>query len=127
TLSALSANLLVASRVALSMGTDRTLPPIMAIKHARRATPVVAIYATCLAVVAILFMVRDLGGAAASASLIFLVAYAITHLIAYLARIRGGQVPGAYRSPLFPLIPIAGALSSAAVAVFQAVRVPDAG
>ena len=127
TLSALSANLLVASRVALSMARDRTLPPVLARMHASRGTPVLAVYATSVAVVAVLFLVGDLAAAGAAASLIFLVAYVLTHVTAYLARLRGGARPGAFRSPLFPLIPLAGAIASGVIAAFQAIRVPDAG
>ena len=127
TLSALSANLLAASRVALSMARDRTLPPVLAGTRGPVGAPVIAVYATCLAIVAILFMVDDLAAAGAAASLIFLITYVLTHVTAYLARLRGGTPPGAFRAPLFPLVPILGAITSAAIVVFQAVRVPDAG
>lgn len=126
TLSALSANLLAGSRVALSMGRDRTLPTMFG-ELGARGTPVIAIYATALALVGVLFMVPDLAAAGAAASLIFLVAYVLTHFIAYLARGRGAQAQDTYRAPLFPLIPVVGVVTSAAVAVFQAVRVPSAG
>lgn len=126
TLSALSANLLAGSRVALSMGRDRTLPNVFA-QLGARGTPVIAVYATALALVGVLFMVPDLAAAGAAASLIFLVAYVLTHLIAYLARGRGAQGKETYRAPFFPLIPILGMVTSAAVAIFQALRVPSAG
>ena len=127
TLSALHANLLTASRVALAMATDRALPEVLKQRHAARGTPIMAIYATALTVVAILFMVPDLAGAGAAASLIFLVAFTLSHLTAYLARRRGGLPDGAFRTPAFPLIPVAGGLACAGLAVFQAVVVPSAG
>lgn len=127
TLSALSANLLVGSRVALAMANDRMLPSIVSRMHATRRTPVMATYATSLSTIAILFMIPNLAAAGAAASLIFLVAYVLTHWIAYLAQVRGGHVSGTFRSPLFPLLPVVGMLGSGAVAVFQAVRVPTAG
>lgn len=127
TLSALDANLLAGSRVAFSMANDRLLPAAFTVTHAERKTPVIAISATALAVVAVLFMVSDLASAGAAASLIFLVAYLVTHLIAYLLRRREGEAPGTFRSPLFPLLPAVGMVSSGAIAAFQAVRVPDAG
>ena len=127
TLSALNANLLAGSRVALSMGIDRTLPKLFAQVHPKLGTPVMATYATSLAVVATLFMVSDLAAAGAAASLIFLVAYVLTHFIAYLARRRGGAPKDGYRAPWFPFMPIAGAVTSAAVAIFQAFRTPTAG
>jgi amino acid transporter len=129
TLSALQANLLTASRVAFAMARDHTLPAVMEQRHATRGTPVMAIYATALAVVAIMFMVPDLASAGAAASLIFLLAFALTHVTAYLARKRGGPraLEGAYRTPAFPLVPAVGGLACAGLAVFQAVVVPDAG
>jgi basic amino acid/polyamine antiporter, APA family len=127
TLSALHANLLTASRVSLAMAGDRALPEVLRRRHPVRATPIMAIYATALTVVAILFMVPDLAGAGAAASLIFLVAFTLSHLTAYLARRRGGLPDGAYRTPAFPLIPVVGGLSCAGLAIFQAVVVPAAG
>ncbi len=129
TLSALQANLLTASRVALAMANDHTLPSVLMQRHATRNTPVMAIYATALAVIAIMFMIPDLAGAGAAASLIFLVAYALTHLTGYLARKRSGAkaVENTYRTPGFPLVPLVGGLACGGLAVFQAVIVPDAG
>jgi amino acid transporter/nucleotide-binding universal stress UspA family protein len=127
TLSALHANLLIASRVSLAMASDRALPEVLKRRHPARGTPIMAIYATALTVVAILFMVPDLAGAGAAASLIFLVAFTLSHVTAFLARRRGGLPEGGYRTPAFPLIPVVGGLSCAGLAVFQAVVVPDAG
>lgn len=126
TLSALHANLLAASRVAFTMARDRTLPAVLGDTHPARSTPAMAIYATALTLVAIAFMVPNVGAAGAAASLIFLISFALTHATTYLARIRGAGTDG-YRTPLFPLIPVAGGLACAALAVFQAIMVPDAG
>jgi basic amino acid/polyamine antiporter, APA family len=128
TLSALQANLFTASRVAFAMAHDQTLPSVMERSHATRGTPVMAIYATALAVVAITFMVSDLAAAGAAASLIFLLAFALTHVTAYLARRRGGPaLEDAYRTPMFPLVPVIGGAACALLVVFQALAVPDAG
>jgi basic amino acid/polyamine antiporter, APA family len=127
TLSALHANLLIASRVSLAMAADRALPEVLKRRHPARGTPIMAIYATALTVVAILFMVPDLAAAGAAASLIFLVAFTLSHLTAYLARRRGGLPAEGFRTPAFPLVPIVGGLACAGLAVFQAVVVPDAG
>jgi amino acid transporter len=127
TLSALQANLLTASRVALAMAHDHTLPSVMERTHPTRGTPIMAIYATTLATVAIMFMITDLAAAGAAAGLIFLLAFALTHLTAYLARKRGREQEGNYRTPWFPVIPVVGGLSCAGLGVFQAIVVPDAG
>lgn len=128
TLSALQANLLTASRIAYAMAHDHALPAVLEQTHPTRGTPVMAIYATALATVAIMFMIPDLTSAGAAASLIFLLAFALTHVTAYLARKRGGPaLAGGYRSPWFPVVPIVGGLACAGLAVFQAIVVPEAG
>lgn len=127
TLSALNANLLAASRVASTMAQDHTLPVVLATAHPTRGTPAMAIYATALTLVAIVFMVPNVSAAGAAASLIFLISFALTHATAYLSRQRGGSEHAVYRTPMFPLIPVAGGLACAAMAVFQAIMVPDAG
>ena len=78
-LSALQANLLAASRVALSMARDHTLPAALGEIDARYNTPVMAICASALTMATILLVVPDVAAAGAAASLIFLVSFALTH------------------------------------------------
>ena len=127
TLSALHANILAASRVALSMARDHTLPRVFATMHPKRNTPVMAIYATSLTLMAIVLMIPDLAGAGAAASLIFLLSFALTHGTTYLARKRMGALEGAYQTPWFPAVPMVGGFCCTALAIFQAVNVPGAG
>lgn len=126
-LTALQANLLAASRVALTMAVDRTLPRVLAQRHAARATPVMAIYASALALIAILFMVPDLAAAGAAASLIFLVSFALAHWTSYLARRRAGKVQAPFSTPWFPLVQVVGGVACALLAAYQGVAVPAAG
>lgn len=126
TLSALQANLLAASRVAFTMASDRTLPPLLSGTHPSRGTPMVALYATTLALIAILFMVPDLSSAGAAASLIFLLCFALGHTTALLSRLRSTELP-AFRAPWFPVTPIVGAILCLALAAFQGISVPAAG
>ena len=128
TFSAIQANLLTASRIAFAMARDHTLPSVMERKHPTRGTPIMAIYATTIAVVAIVFMISDLAAAGAASGVIFLLAFALTHVTAYLARKRRAvPVEGAYQTPAFPLVPIVGGIACAGLGVFQAIVVPDAG
>ena len=126
TLSALSANLLAASRVARSMSGDRTLPRVLAHEHPERGTPAMAIYASALALAVIVLIVPDTAAAGAAASLIFLVCFALVHWMSFLARRRATR-PAPFRTPLFPAVQIVGGVACAALAVFQAVSVPSAG
>jgi amino acid transporter/nucleotide-binding universal stress UspA family protein len=134
TLSALRANLLAASRVAFTMARDRNLPPVLETLHAERRTPLMAVYASALALAAILLMLPDLASAGAAASLIFLLVFALAHWTAYLARRRSAPrseradaPPDLYRTPWFPLLPVTGGVACVAMGVFQAVVVPAAG
>ena len=143
TLSALRANLLAASRVAQSMAADRTLPAILGVLHPRLKTPQMAIYASALALVALLLAVPNLNAAGTAASLVFLIAFALAHGTSLLARKRGeerkshlprvaNQQPAAlqsayFKSPFFPLVPVVGGVACATMAIYQAVIAPSAG
>ena len=126
TLTALKANLFAASRVALTMAQDRTLPGVLGQIHEKWQTPDMAIYATVLALLAILFVLPDVAAAGAAASLIFLISFALTHWTALLTR-RRSRTPPPFRVPFYPLVPVVGGLACAALAIFQAVTVPSAG
>ena len=125
-LSALQANLLAASRVALAMARDRTLPAELAEVHSLRNTPITAIWTSAITLVIILLVVPDVAAAGAAASLIFLISFALTHWTSILARRRRG-VPAPFHTPFFPLVPVTGGLCCAGLAIFQAVSVPIAG
>jgi basic amino acid/polyamine antiporter, APA family len=126
TLSALRANLLAASRVSASMAEDRTLPHELGRRVGRTQAPVLALYASALAVVALILALPDVASAGAAASLIFLLTFALAHWTALLAR-RRHRAPPPYRSPWFPAVPVVGGLACAGLTVFQAVVVPSAG
>ncbi len=125
TLSALSANVLAASHVALQMAKDRTLPEVLEQAN-EKGSPVMAVYATALAAVAIMLMIPDVAAAGAAASLIFLVSFALVHWMSALARLRAPNPPP-FRAPFFPLVPVIGGVACAGLAIFQAISVPDAG
>ncbi|MEM1030459.1 MAG: amino acid permease [Myxococcota bacterium] len=125
TLSALLANLLAASRVAVTMAQDRTLPSALARRHPRRGTPVVAVYATFVAVGVVLVALPNLAQVGAAASLIFLLTFAVVHGTSFLARRRGSD-PHAFRSPAFPLVPLVGGGACLAMAALQVLTVPAA-
>ncbi len=126
-LSALQANLFAASRVALAMARDRSLPHVLGGLHQSKGTPAVAILVTSLVVVIILAVVPDVSVAGAVSSLIFLVSFALAHGINILMRRRGGGSPTAFRVPGFPAVPVVGGLACFALAAYQGFAVPAAG
>ena len=126
-LSALHANLLAASRVAMTMARDRSLPHGFGSVHAARGTPVKAIAATVAVVLVILLLVPDVATAGAAASLIFLLSFAIAHGTNILVKTRGGVSKATFRVPWFPLVPVVGGAACLALAAFQGLEVPAAG
>jgi len=126
-LSALQANLLAASRVALTMAQDRTLPALMGEIHPRRRTPITAVFVSALTMVIIQLVVPNVASAGAAASLIFLISFALTHWTSILARRRRKVHTGSFSTPFFPLVPVVGGLCCVGLAIFQALSVPAAG
>jgi amino acid transporter/nucleotide-binding universal stress UspA family protein len=126
-LSALYANLFAASRIALAMARDRTLPSQLGKIHQGRRTPMMAVFASFGAVVIVLFLISDVAAAGAAASLIFLVSFALANGTGILARRRGGEGEGTFRTPWFPVVQVAGACTCLALAIFQGIMVPAAG
>jgi len=126
-LSALQANLFAASRIALRMANDRTLSHHLSTIHLRHGTPVNSVYATCGIVVLLVLILPDVAAAGAASSLIFLITFALGHLIMILMRKRRYKENETFTAPLFPLLPIVGMLACLGLALFQAVVVPEAG
>jgi amino acid transporter len=126
-LSALRANLLGASRIALTMAQDRTLPRQLERISESRKTPIHATVLTMLMVMIILFMIPDVAKAGAAASLIFMVSFALSHWTAILARLRTGSKNMPFLAPWFPATHVAGASACIGLAIFQGIQVPSAG
>ena len=125
--SALQANLFAASRVAMAMAGDRTLPPVLARVNPRSHTPLAAVVVTAVLVVAILLVIPDVTVAGAASSLIFLLTFAVAHWIAILVRQRSGQRPPPFRSPWYPAVPVLGGVACLTLAVYQGFASPMAG
>lgn len=125
--SALQANLFAASRVAMAMATDRTLPPALARVNPRSRTPLAAVLVTASLVAAILMVIPDVTSAGAASSLIFLLTFAVAHWIAILVRQRSGQRVPPFRSPCYPAVPVVGGAACLALAVYQGLASPAAG
>jgi APA family basic amino acid/polyamine antiporter len=125
-LSALHANLLAASRFALTMAQHRTLPRQFSVTPEDGGPPIAAIRLTAVTVGFVLFAVPDVAAAGAVSSLIFLASFTVTHGIGYLARRRAGA-PAGFATPWFPAVPVIGGTICLALGLYQAVAVPAAG
>lgn len=125
-LSAMIANLFAGSRIAQTMGRDRTLPAGLETLSLRSGTPANALLLTAALACLILVAAGDVAGAGAAASLIFLVSFALAHLICILARRRQPR-HGGFRMPGWPWLPGAGGAACLGLAIFQGASVPSAG
>jgi APA family basic amino acid/polyamine antiporter len=123
---ALHANLFAASRIALAMSRDHTLPSIMSRLSPRRQIPVHAIAVTAGLISMLVIALPDVAAAGAAASLIFLITFAVAHCLAVLVRRRSTTKPP-FQTPWYPAVPLIGGLACVALAVFQGVVVPSAG
>jgi amino acid transporter len=126
-LSALEANIFAASRVAFVMAKDRTLPIELSEADEKTNLPKNAIYTTAVLAGLLLIAIPNLAAAGAASGLIFLLTYALAHIISMLMRFRNYESTKHFRSPLFPVIPIIGMFACAGLALFQAFAEPAAG
>jgi nucleotide-binding universal stress UspA family protein len=126
-LSGLYVNLFAASRIALAMAHDRTLPSQLGKIHKTRRTPTMAVLASFGAIVLVLVLISDVAAAGAAASLIFLVSFTLAHGTGILARRRGAERATTFRTPWFPAVQVAGACTCLGLAIFQGITVPAAG
>jgi len=126
-LSALQANLFAASRVALKMANDRTLTHHLSYVDMKRGTPVTSILVTCGIVGLLILILPDVAAAGAASSLIFLITFALAHLVMILMRKRSYKESKTFRVPYFPTLPIIGMAACVGLALFQAVAEPAAG
>lgn len=124
---ALQANLFAASRIALAMSRDNTLPSALSHLGRRTQTPWVSVLVTMVLIGGLIILLPDVAAAGAASSLIFLVTFAIAHALAMLVRSRSQNDPPPFRSPAYPLVPVVGGLACLALAIFQGFAVPAAG
>lgn len=126
-LSALQANLFAASRISLRMANDRTLNHQLSNIDEKYGTPTTSIWVTCAIVALLVLILPDVAAAGAASSLIFLITFALAHLIMILMRNRGYKESETFRAPFFPALPVIGMTSCLGLAIFQAIVVPAAG
>ncbi len=87
-LSALQANLFAASRISLRMANDRTLNHQLSNIDEKHGTPITSILVTCGIVGLLVLILPDVAAAGAASSLIFLITFALAHVIMILMRNR---------------------------------------
>lgn len=126
-LSALYVNLMAASRIALAMSRDRTLPRFLGVTNKNSGIPVRSLSISSAILLISLLAMPDLAAAGAAASLIFLISFTLTNFTAILARLRQEAEIGSGQKAQFPYVPFFGAVSCGLLAIFQSIAVPAAG
>ncbi|MFW6346973.1 MAG: amino acid permease [Cyclonatronaceae bacterium] len=126
-LSALQANIFAASRIALAMANDRTLSHHLSYINPQRGTPVTAVLVTASLAAVLVLLLPDVAAAGAASSLIFLITFALGHLINILMRRRRFGDSKTFRVPFFPALPLIGMAACVGLGLFQAVAEPAAG
>ncbi|MFW9777525.1 MAG: APC family permease [Candidatus Heimdallarchaeota archaeon] len=114
TLSALNAALYSSTRVAFALGRDGSLPTSFASVSDKRRTPVVSIRITGIVVI-IMAIAIPIEAVAAAADLMFMLLFLQVLIAAVIIRRKirtsDAQLDYGYQTPLFPLIPILGAVA----------------
>ncbi len=124
-MAALNATVFSSSRVSFAMGRDGSLPKVFGRIHAVRRIPhnAILITGTVMLVVALFF---PLDTVVASTSVVFLLLFMMANLASLRLTPRLTEMDVGYRSPLFPLFPVVGAISTFALAVSLLWLIPEA-
>lgn len=117
TMSALNATTYSSSRVSFAMGRAHNLPTIFGQIHPARHTPYWAVIFSGV-LIAIIAWSLPLDTVAAAASIMYLLLFIQVNASVLVLRRKSPQIEGAFRIPWFPLIPVLGLLTQAALAVY---------
>lgn len=123
---AMIVNLRAAGKLVVAMSIDRAFPVRFSVLN-KLCQPSEALLGIALSLVLLVVTIPDVETSGASASLVFLLTFALTQGIAILFRNRVAEFPGRFRTPFFPLLPIAGIVLCLLLAVYQGYRAPLAG
>lgn len=107
---ALNATFLATSRIAYSMGRDRYFPTILERVSKKRKTPIPALILT-LILVSLFASSGDVDLVAHLADFGYLIGLSIVNYSVIVLRRKGLSVPGTFRGPFFPTIPIIGVIT----------------
>lgn len=123
-MAALNATVFSSSRVSFAMGRDGSLPRVFGHIHTTRRIPHHAILITG-AIMLFMAVAFPLHVVVASTSIVFLLLFAIANMSAVALRKRLTAMDIGFKTPLFPLFPILGVVSTLGIAVFLYQLVPE--
>ncbi|MFW9909003.1 MAG: APC family permease [Candidatus Thorarchaeota archaeon] len=107
---ALNATFLATARVAYSMGRDRFFPAVLDRVNPRFKTPIPALI-TALILVSVFALPGDVSLVASLSDFGYLVGLSIVNASVIMLHRKGLSVPGTFKAPWFPAIPILGVIT----------------
>ena len=125
TLSALNATTFASSRVSFAMGKQNDLPSVFSKLHSKHRTPYISTIISG-AIMMTLALSMDLTAIAFAASVMFLFLFTQVNFASItIRRIYEKKVEYGFKTPLFPLIPIAGIISAVGLSVYLLFTHPE--
>jgi len=124
-MAALNATVFSSSRVSFAMGRDRTLPRIFGSIHKTRKVPHYAILITA-SIMLFMALFFPLDTIVASTSIMFLLLFSVANIASIRLRRRLTQIDIGFKTPLFPLFPVVGIVSTIGIAVYLWWLIPEA-
>jgi amino acid transporter len=124
-MAALNATVFSSSRVSFAMGRDGSLPKVFGAVHRHRRIPHKAIAITGF-IMLFMALAFPLEIVVASTSIVFLLLFSIANLASIRLRNRLTGLDVGFRTPLFPLVPVIGMLSTLGVAIYMWWLIPEA-
>ncbi|TFG70268.1 MAG: amino acid permease [Methanomassiliicoccus sp.] len=117
-MAALNATVFSSSRVSFAMGRDSSLPKIFGAVHKKRRVPhnAIAITGVIMLFMALFFPLEVV---VASTSIMFLLLFTFANAASIKLRRRLTKIDIGFKTPLFPLFPVVGIISSLAIAVYM--------
>jgi amino acid transporter len=117
TVSSANASILAASRVSYAMCTEGVVTPWLERRHERFGTPYRALAVTGVGIVALVLARVGIDLLAEIASFLYLLTYGLVHVAVVRLRRSADAYDPEFRipSPLYPAVPVAGALATAAI------------
>jgi len=124
-MAALNATVFSSSRVSFAMGRDGSLPKVFGAVHRHRRVPHKAIVITG-SIMLFMALAFPLEIVVASTSIVFLLLFSIANLASIRLRNRLTEMDVGFQTPLFPLVPVVGMLSTLGVAIYLWWLIPEA-
>jgi len=116
-MAALNATVFSSSRVSFAMGRDGSLPKAFGTIHTRRRIPhnAILITGTIMLFMALFFPLEVV---VASTSIMFLLLFSLANIASIKLRNRLTEIDMGFKTPLFPLFPVMGAILSIGIAIY---------